>query len=89
MNILAVINMLAKDVSVGTGLLAIGAALAVMTGFGSGIGEGNICSKAVEGVARNPEAAGKIRSMMILGCALDETTGIYGLLIAILILFVL
>lgn len=75
---------------VGTGLLAIGAGIAIGVGGGmSGIGEGNICAKGVEGIARNPEAEGKIRTGMILGCALDETTGIYSLLIAILIIFVL
>ena len=66
----------------------IGAGIAVLTGGFSGIGEGLICSKALEGMARNPEAAGMLRTSMILGCALDETTGIYGLLIAILCLFV-
>jgi len=39
-------------------------------------------------MARNPEMAGQLRTNMILGCALAETTGIYGLLIAILCLFV-
>lgn len=68
------------------GLKYVGAAFAVLTGFGSGIGEGNICTKAVEGMARNPEMYTKLRTAMILGCALDETTGIYGLVIAILCL---
>lgn len=66
----------------------IGAALAVLTGLGSGIGEGYICAKTMEGMARNPEMYSKLRTGMILGCALTETTGIYGLLIAILCLFV-
>ena len=70
------------------GLKYIGAAIAVMTGFGSGIGEGLICAKALEGMARNPEMHSKLQTGMILGCALTETTGIYGLLIAILCLFV-
>ena len=70
------------------GLKCIGAAIAVMTGFGSGIGEGLICAKALEGMARNPEMYSKLQTGMILGCALTETTGIYGLLIAILCLFV-
>ncbi len=77
-------------VDVGTGLLAIGAGLSIgIAGAGSGIGEGQICARGVEGIARNPEAEAKIRNSMILGCALDETTGIYGLLISILIIFVL
>lgn len=74
---------------VGQGLAAIGAGIAVLTGAGSGIGEGIAAGRAVEGVARNPEAAGGIRSMLILGCALTETTGIYGLLIAFLIIFII
>ena len=65
------------------GLGAIGAGIAVLTG----IGEGNVCKAAVEGVSRNPEASGSIRSTMILGCALCETTGIYGFVIALLALF--
>ena len=72
--------------AVGIGLACIGAGLAVFTGFGSGIGEGNVAAHAMDAIGRNPEAAKEIRSNMILGIALAETTGIYGLLIAILIL---
>lgn len=68
------------------GLKYVGAALAVLTGFGSGIGEGMICARAIDGMARNPQMYSKLRTSMILGCALDETTGIYGLVIAILCL---
>lgn len=64
----------------------IGAAIAVLTGFGCAIGESLICSKALEGMSRNPEMYSKLRTNMILGCALDETTGIYGLVIGILCL---
>lgn len=73
---------------IGTGLVAIGAGLAVMTGMMTGIGEGYVGGKAVEAIGRNPEAEGKIRSTMILGIALSETCAIYGLLIAILLIFV-
>ena len=62
------------------GLIAIAAGLAVCAGLGTGIGEGIAASKAVEAVGRNPEAEGKIRTMMILGIALSETVAIYGLL---------
>ncbi len=68
------------------GLKYVGAALAVLTGLGSGIGEGMICAHAIDGMARNPQMYSKLRTSMILGCALDETTGIYGLVIAILCL---
>ena len=70
------------------GLIAIGAGLAVMTGMMTGIGEGFVAGKAVEAIGRNPEAEGKIRSTMILGIALSETFAIYGLLVAILLIFV-
>ena len=70
------------------GLIAIGAGRAVMTGMMTGIGEGFVAGKAVEAIGRNPEAEGKIRSTMILGIALSETCAIYGLLVAILLIFV-
>ena len=63
------------------------AGIAILGGAGCAIGEGLIVSKALEGMARNPEMYSKLRSSMILGCALDETTGIYALLIAILCIF--
>ncbi len=67
---------------------AIGAGLCMGIGaIGPAIGEGNAVSKALEGMARQPEAAGDLRTNMILGCAITETTGIYSLLISFLILF--
>jgi len=69
---------------------AIGAALCMGVGsIGPALGEGNAVSKALEGMARQPEAAGVLRTNMILGCAVTETTGIYSLVIALLILFAL
>ena len=56
---------------------------------GPGIGEGNAVAHALDGMARQPEAVGTLRSTMIMGCAIAETTGIYSLLIAFMILFVL
>ncbi len=64
---------------------AIGAAIAVFTGVGAGIGIGIATGKAVEGIARQPEAEGKIRTTLMMGLAFAETTAIYGLLIAILL----
>ena len=52
------------------------------------IGEAWAVVHALDGMSRNPELAGKLRTSMILGCSLIETTAIYTLLIAILILFV-
>ena len=51
------------------------------------LGEGNAVSHALEAMARQPEMAGDLRTNMILGCAVTETTGIYSLVIALLILF--
>ena len=69
---------------------AIGAAICMGVGaIGPALGEGNAVGKALEGMARQPEAAGDLRSNMIIGCAITETTGIYSLVIALLILFAL
>ena len=69
---------------------AIGAGLCMGIGaVGPGIGEGNAVGKALEGMARQPEASGTLRSTMIMGCAIAETTGIYSLIIALLIMFLL
>lgn len=64
------------------------AGIAVLGGMACAIGEGLICSKAIEGMSRNPEMYSKLRTAMILGCALDETTGIYAFVIAIMCIFV-
>ncbi|MBQ7668488.1 MAG: ATP synthase F0 subunit C [Clostridia bacterium] len=66
------------------GLLA--AALAVFTGVGAGVGIGVASGKAVEAVSRQPEASGKIQTILIIGLALAEATAIYGLVIAFMIL---
>lgn len=71
-----------------TGLIAIAAAVAVCAGAFTGIGEGYVAGKAVEALGRNPEAEGKIRTLMILGIALTETVAIYGLLVSLILLFV-
>ena len=69
---------------------ALGAGLCMGFGaFGPGIGEGNAVGKALEGMARQPETASTLRSTMIMGCAIAETTGIYSLVIALLIMFLL
>jgi len=70
-------------------LVAIGAAAAVLTGVGAGIGIGIATSKAVEAIARQPEAEGKIRSTLLLGCALAEATAIYGFVIGLFCIFFL
>ena len=70
------------------GMAFLGAGIAVLTGFGPGIGQGYAAGKAVEAIGRQPEAAGTIRTTMIIGQALAETTGLYGLLVAIFLIFV-
>lgn len=65
----------------------IAAAIALLNGVLTTIGQGNIASKAIENIARQPEAASDIRSTMFIGLAMAETSGIYGLLIAIILLF--
>jgi|APHig6443718053_1056840.scaffolds.fasta_scaffold381731_2 F-type H+-transporting ATPase subunit c len=71
------------------GLVAIGAGIAVLTGLGAGLGMGIATSKAVEATARQPEASGKINSMLLLGLALTESTAIYGFVTALIIIFVM
>ena len=62
-------------------LIAIGAGIAVLTGIGAGVGIGIATGKAVDAIARQPEAESKISKNLILGCALAEATAIYGFII--------
>ena len=55
--------------------------------IGPALGEGNAVSHALDGMARQPEAASDLRTNMILGCAITETTGIYSLVVALLLIF--
>ena len=71
----------------GSGIIAIAAAIAVFTGIGAGVGIGLATGKAVEGIARQPEAAGDIRTVTLLGAALAEATAIYGLVVALVLVF--
>lgn len=69
---------------------AIGAGICMGLGaIGPAIGEGNAVAHALDGMARQPEVSSTLRTNMILGCAITESTGIYSLVIALLILFVL
>jgi F-type H+-transporting ATPase subunit c len=65
----------------------IAAAIALLNGVLTTIGQGNIASKAIESIARQPEARGSITTTMFIGLAMAETSGIYGLLIAFILLF--
>ena len=70
------------------GCCALGAGVAMIAGIGPGIGEGNAVAKACEAIGRQPESKGSVTSTLIMGCAIAETTGLYALVIAILLLFV-
>ena len=62
---------------------AIGAGLAIGLGaLGAALAQGRVASSALDGIARNPGADGKIRTPMILGLALIESIALYALLIA-------
>ena len=67
---------------------AIGAGIAMIAGVGPGVGQGIAAGYGASAVGRNPGAKGDIMSTMLLGQAVAETTGLYGLLIAMLLLFV-
>ena len=66
---------------------AIGAGLALIAGIGPGIGEGYAVGKACEAIGRQPECKGSVTSTMLLGCAIAETTGIYGFVTGLLLIF--
>ncbi len=71
------------------GMCALGAGLCTGIGaIGPGIGEGNAVSKACEAIGRQPESKSSVTSTMIMGCAIAETTGIYSLVVSILLIFV-
>ena len=70
------------------GCSAIGAGLAVIAGIGPGVGQGIAAGHAAAAVGRNPGAQPKVMQTMLLGRAGAETTGLYGLLVAILLMFV-
>ena len=64
-----------------------GAAIVVLGGAFTGVGQGFIVAKAIESMARQPEAKGSINTTMIIGLAMAETDGIYALVIAMILLF--
>ena len=87
---MALLNILAEVAgSNNIGLVAIGAGIAVFTGGLSSLGESWIACHAIDGMTRNPEQRSKLQSTMILAIALDESCGIYALIVAILIIFIL
>ena len=83
-SILLMVNFLAQPDS----LKCIGAAIAVLPSLGACIGQGYATGKMVDALARNPEVESKIRSNFIVGMAITESGAIYGLVVALIILFV-
>ncbi len=71
------------------GNIALGVALCLLSCVTAGLGMGIATGKAVDAVGRQPEASGKISSILLLGLALTESTAIYGFVMAIIVLFTL
>lgn len=61
------------------------AAVAMLTAIGAGFGMCFATAKAVEAIARQPEASGKIQTVLLLGCALAESTAIYAFVVALIL----
>ncbi len=80
--------MLELAIGIILGACALGAGMAMIAGIGPGIGEGNAVAKACEAIGRQPECKGPVTTTMLMGCAIAETTGLYALVIAILLIFV-
>jgi len=66
----------------------IAAAIALLNGLLTTLGQGRIVAAAIEGMARQPEARGNITTTMFIGCGIAETSGVYGLLISFILIFV-
>jgi len=69
-----------------SGMAYLGAGVAVLAGLGPGIGQGFAAGKAAEAVGRQPEAQGKILVTTLVTQAVAETTGLYALLVAFILI---
>ncbi|WP_218079959.1 ATP synthase F0 subunit C [Anthocerotibacter panamensis] len=76
------------EIAIAGSVIAAGLAVG-LAAIGPGIGQGNAASSAVEGIARQPEAEGKIRGTLLLSLAFMETLTIYGLVVSLILLFVI
>lgn len=76
------------DAPIVLGACAIGAGLAMIAGIGPGIGQGFAAGKGTEAVGKRPKHQGLIVRTMLLGQAVAQTTGIYALIVALILLFV-
>ncbi|NMA99936.1 MAG: ATP synthase F0 subunit C [Firmicutes bacterium] len=75
------------EIAIIVAAIAIGSGIALLAGGMVGIGEGYVAGKAVEGIARQPEAEGPIRTTMIIGQAISESGAIYSLAVVLLLIF--
>jgi len=75
------------DITTAAKYLAAGFVMAIGS-IGSAIGEGIVAAHALDGMARQPEMEGALLRTMVLGQAITESTGIYSLVVAIVLLFV-
>lgn len=76
------------DTSIVYAASALGAGLAIgLAAIGPGIGQGNVSAATVEGIARQPEAQGSLQGVMFIALAIMEALGLYGLVVAIILLF--
>ena len=66
---------------------AVGAGLAMIAGLGPGIGEGYVAGQACAAIGRQPECQSDVTRTMILGIAMAESTGIYALVVALILIF--
>ncbi len=80
--------MLELAIGIILGCCALGAGMAMIAGIGPGIGEGYAVGKACESIGRQPESSGAVTRTMFIGCAIAESTGIYGFVVALLLMFV-
>ena len=74
-------------VSFFTGIQAAAVLAMAVAAFGCALGQGNAIAKALEGIARQPEAAGKIQGPLLIGLGFIESLAIYVLVIALIIIF--
>lgn len=79
--------MLELAIGIILGGCALGAGIAMIAGFGPGIGEGQAVAAACEAIGRQPESQSAVTTTMLMGCAVAETTGLYSFVIALLLIF--
>jgi F-type H+-transporting ATPase subunit c len=72
----------------GDSIALLAASIAVLTGIGAGLGIGLATGKAAEAIARQPEMANKITTVLLIGGAMAEATAVYGFVVALMLLFV-